>query len=110
MARVVIKRGADTAGIVSRIHVTIDGVLAASLLPLQSKGVTLDAGVYQVVGNISWAQSRTLELRVAEDDTVTLRVKAPWSAVRKALKSLDDVRNADIQDSILIEESDRRKR
>jgi hypothetical protein len=104
MARVVIKRGADTAGIFSRIHVNIDGVRSASLLPLQSKETTIEAGMHEVVANMSWAKSRTVELLVEENDSVTLRVKCSWSAFGKALKSHGDIRGATISDAVLIEQ------
>lgn len=103
MARLVITRGADTAGMFSRIEVRVDGARSAGLLPLQRKEVALEAGSHQIVANISWAQSRTLELVVEEDDVVTLRVKAPWSSFGKAVKSLDRVRDADISDAVVIE-------
>jgi hypothetical protein len=106
MARLVLKRGADTAAMFSRIEVSLDGVRCASLLPLQRKEVELEAGSHQLVANISWAQSRTLELSAEENDIVTLRVKAPWSAFRQALKSTDDVRNAGISDAVVIERVD----
>jgi hypothetical protein len=103
MARVVVSRGADTAGMFSRINVTIDGVQSASLLPLQRKELELSTGDHRIVANLGWAQSKTLELAVQEHDIVTLRVKAPWSPILKAMKSLGDVRNADVGDAILLE-------
>jgi hypothetical protein len=76
-----LSRMEDTAGVLRRIVVLIDGVPAVLLSPGETRDVELPAGPHRVVAEMDWVCSPTAEIVLTPGQVVALRTSMPWSTL-----------------------------
>jgi hypothetical protein len=80
-ARLVLTRGDDSAGMLRRIRVTVDGVEVAWLKPRTAAEVEVPPGRHRVRAAMDWTTSPVLELVLVPGERAEVRVGLPFSMI-----------------------------
>ena len=81
MAELRVRRGPDTAGVLRRILIEVDGTVSAGLRPDEEQIVTVAAGRHVLRARMDWIASEAVAVGVGADDVVELETALPWRAI-----------------------------
>ena len=81
VAELRVRRGPDTAGVLRRILIEVDGTVSAGLRPDEEQIVTVAAGRHVLRARMDWIASEAVAVGVGADDVVELETALPWRAI-----------------------------
>jgi len=83
----VLSRGDDSAGVLRKIVVTVDGSPVARLSSGATVEVPVSPGRHNVVASMDWTTSPPVQIEVRADERIALRASLPWSGLWKMITS-----------------------
>lgn len=83
----VLSRGDDSAGVVRKIVVTVDGSPVARLSTGATVEVPISPGSHDIAASMDRTTSPSLQIDVRADERVALRASLPWSGLWKMITS-----------------------
>jgi hypothetical protein len=86
-AVLVLSRGDDSAGLLRKIVITLDGSPVARLGPGQTVEVSIPAGNHRVIASMDWTTSPSVEIHAEAGERVALQAALPWSGFWKMITS-----------------------
>ncbi|GIG36503.1 hypothetical protein [Cellulomonas pakistanensis] len=89
-ARLVLSRGDDSAGMLRRIRVTVDGEPVALLKPRTVAEVDVPPGRHRVRASMDWTTSRAMDLDLVPGERVEIRTRLPFSMIWRMVTAPGD--------------------
>ena len=84
-----VQRGPDTAGVLRRIVIEVDGEPVAQVGHGKTAEAAVSPGQHAVRARMDWHASPTITVHVADDETVTVQISYPLASFRKVLRRSD---------------------
>ena len=81
MGSIAIQRAQDSAGLLRRMVVELDGVVVARLRPGASCTVSVPDGQHTLRARMDWTRSAPLELEIGGEGAVKIEVALGWRAL-----------------------------
>lgn len=81
-----VERALDSAGILRRIVIEVDGEPAVRVGHGKTVEVAVSPGLHSVRARMDWHASPTVEVEIPADGIVTVRVRYPFSSLRRVLR------------------------
>ena len=80
MSELRLRRGADSAGVLRRMAVEVDGTVAARLRPRGETVVTVAPGNHVIRARMDWTRSAPMTLKIQPGEVITVECQLGWRA------------------------------
>jgi hypothetical protein len=84
-----VQRALDSAGVLRRIVVEVDGKAAARVGHDKTVEIAVAPGEHSVRAKMDWHGSRTIQVDVPAGETVSVRVSYSFASIRKLFSRTD---------------------
>jgi hypothetical protein len=81
MSELIIRRVDDSAGVLRRMRILVDGVEVAKLRPGRRTNVSVPPGVHRIRAQLDWCSSDDLDVEIGIASECAIEVEFPFSAV-----------------------------
>jgi hypothetical protein len=85
--RIVVRRLDDSAGMLRRIRIEVDGTELARLRPGEVAALPVETGRHQVRARLDWTASDAVVVEVVPGRDARLTVSLPWSGLWTMISS-----------------------
>ncbi len=80
MSELRLRRGADSAGVLRRMAVEVDGTVAARLRPQEETVVAVAPGRHVIRARMDWTRSAPMTVELQQGEVITVECKLGWRA------------------------------